>query len=92
MDSVPYASGDGKVGLLSATVSGKETGAVPVHLTTSTPPSSSSVAPATSTPAKGPPDEESCCVEFNISSNDIYSVNLLWNGKPLQGMPVDIQL
>ena len=92
VDSVPYASGDGKVGLLSAAVSGKKTGAVPVHLTTSTPPSSSSAAPATSTPAKGPPNEESCCVEFNISSNDIYSVNLLWNGKPLQGMPVDIQL
>lgn len=40
-----------------------------------------------------PNDEESCCVvEFNIQKSDSFDINLFWNGKPLKGMPVNVQL
>lgn len=90
VDSIPYSSLDGKVGLLSATVSGKRTGAVPIKLSTSFEAISTSTKHGSS--KKAEKGDESCYVDFVINSHDSYSVNLMWNGKPLEWMPVDIEL
>ena len=90
VDSIPYSSPEGKVGLLSATVSGKRAGPIPIKLSTSSEAISTPAKPATS--KKAEKSDESCYVDFLINSHDTYSVNLMWNGKPLEWMPVDIEL
>ena len=43
-------------------------------------------------PVRVSTEDDSCSVAFSVQRNDIFDINIFWNGKPLGGMPVHLAL